>query len=250
MLRLGIRGDAVAKDSAPAARTAESSGVGDVRRRVPAKTRDMASTRTTTVLIALSSAVFLAGCSDSTTSSDSGSGATQAPNETAAVAWAGGVCAASTELREQVRTGQAQLDPASSSTSLDQVRTQVRDRVTAVRQSAAALGTALSALPTGADPQVTAARQQLQTDVGRVKAAVDQLGSAADEVAAADSTTEVATGLMTLKAALAGTANDLATYLESLRGTIASAEQAIRDAFGAAPACQDLAARATPTASP
>jgi len=28
VLRLGIRGDAVAKDSAPAARTAESSGVG------------------------------------------------------------------------------------------------------------------------------------------------------------------------------------------------------------------------------
>jgi hypothetical protein len=212
--------------------------------------------RTSPAVLALSFAVLLAGCGDSTSPSGAGPevttpAVTQAPRATSATVWAGGVCAASRDLRESVRAGQAlQIDPANASTSLDQAKAQVRDRVAAVQQSATALGSALSAVPTDADPAVTAARQQLQADADRAKAAADQLGAAASQVAQASSAVEVAAGLVPLKAALTGTANDVETYLESLRGTVGSREQPVRDAFGAAPACQDLAASATATASP
>ena len=214
----------------------------------------MVLSRANAVVAALSSAVLLAGCgsSDSPPASES-AGPTPMPTQTqsAAVTWADGVCLATTDLRDSVRAGEAlQIDPSSGATSVDQARAQVRERVTAVQQSAAALKSALSALPAGADPQVTAAQQQLQTASGRAQAAVDQLGAAATQVADAGTAAEIARALVNLKAALSGTANDLATYLETLRGAVNSGEQALRDTFGAAPACQELAVSATATASP
>jgi hypothetical protein len=208
--------------------------------------------RTNAVIVALCSAVLLAACGNAETPSGSASaGPTTTPTQAAAVTWADGVCSASTDLRDSVRAGESlQFDPSSSSTSLDQAKAQVRDRVTTVQQSAAALASALSAVPPGADPALTAAQQQLQTAAGRAQAATEQLGAAADQVAAADTATEVAAGLVALKAALTGTANDLATYLESLRATVTSGEDALRSAFGGAPACQELAASPSATASP
>jgi hypothetical protein len=214
----------------------------------------MALSRIKAVVIALSSAVLITGCGDSGSSSGSGSGGstpTPTPTQNAAVAWADGVCSASTRLTDAVReVGAAlQVDPSSSATSLDQARAQVRDRVTAVQQAVASLDSAISAMPAGADPQLAATRQQLQTASQRARSAIDQLGAAARQVADAETATEMAAGVVTLKAALTGTANDLATYREALRNTVNGAGQAVRDAFGAAPACKDLAASATPTAT-
>ena len=78
---------------------------------------------------------------------------------------------------------------------------------------------------------------------------VDQLGAAASQVTDAGTASEVAAGLVSLKATFAGTATDVATYREALRGTVNGAGQAARNAFGAAPACQDIAASRTATAT-
>jgi methyl-accepting chemotaxis protein len=218
----------------------------------PGRLGHMAMTRTIALFVALSSAVLLAGCGDSKSPSDSASGApTQTSTQAAAGTWANGVCSASADLRASVRNGQAlQLDPGSSSTSLDQAKTQVRDRVTAVQQAAASLKSALKDVPEGADPQVTAAQQQLQTDSERVQTAVDQLGAAAGQVGAASTAIELAKALAAFKAALTATANDLETYVRSLRSTVNSTEQSLKNAFGAAPACQQLSASPTATTSP
>jgi hypothetical protein len=203
----------------------------------------MALFRTTAIAFALSSTVLLAGCNDSNSAPGSGSGS-PTPTPGAAVAWASSVCSASTELQASVQDADKALQVHSSSpaTSLDQARAEVGDHVAAVQQSAASLRSALSAVPTGVDPQWAAVQQQLQTASKRAQGAVDQLGAAAGQVANAQTAADVATSLATLKAGLVGTAHDLATYLESLRGTVNGGERAVRNAFDAAPACQGLTA--------
>jgi phage shock protein A len=138
--------------------------------------------------------------------------------------------------------GELQVQPSGSTTSLDQMRTEVRGRVTAVQQSAASPDSALSAVPAEADPELAAARPELQTASQRAQSAVEQLGAAVGKVADAGTAAEAAAGLPGLKAALTGTANDLQAYLESLRTTVNGGEEAIRSSFGAAPACKDVAA--------
>lgn len=210
----------------------------------------MALSRTTLVLAALLSAVPLAGCGGPDAApSATATSPSPAPSSGAAASWAGDVCSASTALQESVQqmTGAVQTDSSSSSTSLDQTKAQVNDRVRAVQQSAASLDAALSAVPQGADPAVATAQQQLQTASQRAQDAVAQLGDAARQVANAGTAAELATGLVTLKAALTGTAADLGTYLDSLRSTVDSQTEAVREAFSAAPTCANIGP--TPSAS-
>jgi hypothetical protein len=84
-----------------------------------------------------------------------------------------------------------------------------------------------------------------QTASGQARDAVDQLGAAAEQVANAGSAAELAADLPPLKAALTAAADDLAAYGASLRG-INGGEQAVRDAFGAAPACRHVDPTVTP----
>jgi hypothetical protein len=208
----------------------------------------MAMSRTTSTVLAMSTAVLLAGCSDadSTVGPEPGS---PAPTPDAAVVWANSVCSASTDLQASVRdAGDAlQSDLSPPAPSLEQAKAEMRGHVDALRQSAAALAGTLSGMPAGADAQ-SAVRSELETASQGAQAAVEQLRTAAGQVAEAQTASELAAGLATLKSALTRTAAGLTTYLESLRGTVGAREQAARDSFGAAPACQELTA--SPTASP
>lgn len=202
----------------------------------------MVFSRLSIVLAMLSSAVLLAGCGGSDTASDSGpSGTASATTQDAVVTWADGVCSASADLLESVRSvGALQIDSSGSQTSLDHARAQVRDGVQAVQGSAKSLNQALADVPAEANPELTAARDELQAASERAHTAVDQLAEAASGVADAQSASAMATSLVALKAAATGTANDLAAYLQSLRGTLTGGGQAVQDAFAAAPACQKL----------
>jgi ABC-type transporter Mla subunit MlaD len=210
----------------------------------------MTLSRATTIVV-LGSALLLAGCSDSDSGSDTGSTSaatepTPTPTSAAAIAWADGVCSASTELQESVRAvrGTLQFDP--STASLGQARQQVRDSVTAVQQAATSLGTALAA-SAGSGSELAAAQQELQAASQQAKQGADELGAAAGQVTDARTPAQLATNLGALKAALSGAANDLETYLATLRSTVTGGGQAVQDTFNAAPACQ--AAIATPTPS-
>ncbi|GAA3383603.1 hypothetical protein GCM10020369_10080 [Cryptosporangium minutisporangium] len=196
------------------------------------------------MLTVSSCALLLSGCGESTTPSET------EPSTTAAVAWADGVCAASADLRASVRSGQTlQLAPAGSRASLDEARTQVRDRVAETRQSAAALNTAVTAVPPEAGAEVEEAQRQLAAQADDVRMEVDQLGTAADEVAAANSARAMGTALVGVKNALSDAAREVTALVGLLRDTTTGAGQSVRDAFGAAPACQKLDATPAPTSS-
>jgi hypothetical protein len=207
----------------------------------------MVLSRATAIVVALCSAALITGCGESGPGSRSESGGPTAmptPTRDAATAWADSVCSASTELRKSVQeVGEAlKVNSSGSTTSLDQARTQVRDRVATVQQSAASLDSTLSAVPAGTDPELQAAQQQLKTASQRAQDKVGQLGAAAAQLADASTPPDTAASLVTMKAALTGTANDLASYRESLHVTVNGGTQVVRDAFGSAPACQDLTA--------
>lgn len=207
--------------------------------------------RTTIVIVTLISAVSLAGCGDPDTSTATPppppASAPAAAPASASVAWAQGVCVASTGLRESVRQLSAAVptDPSSSSTTADQVRAEVGTRVDAVQQSAASVQTALTALPAGADPELVAAQQQLQTASQRAQQAVEQLGPAADKVTAATTAAQTTAAVVSLAATLAGTVRDVGAYLDALRGSLNSRSEAVRSAFGAAPACAGVSSSAS-----
>jgi hypothetical protein len=208
-------------------------------------TQPMAMSRTTTIVLALSAAVLLAGCSDADSTSGSGSaGPTPAPD--AAVAWANAVCTASTDLQASVQDAAAALETDLSGpvTSVDQAKAEVRGHAEAVQQSAAALARTLSGAPVGADQQ-SAVLTELETASRGAQAAVDQVRTAAGQVADAQTAAELTAGLSTLKSAVTDTAAGLKSYLASLRGTVGAGEQAAKESFGAAPACQELTASAT-----
>jgi hypothetical protein len=208
----------------------------------------MALSRTTAIVLTASAAVLLVGCgnTDSAQQSPSVASAPSAAPD-AGVTWADGVCSASSDLRTSVAGVGAALkvDRSPSAGSLASLRTEVRDSVTAVQQSAASLDSALSAVPQGADARLTTAQQQLQTAAQQAHAAIDELGTAAGQVTNAGSASELAAGLRPLRAALTGTADALAAYFTSLQGMVNGGEQAVRDAFGGAPACRDVAPTAT-----
>ena len=211
----------------------------------------MALSRTTIVIAILFSAVSLAACGESEAPPSSAPPApTTAPGATpaaASVAWAQGVCTASTGLRESLRQLSAAVptDPSSSATTMDQIRAEVGTRVDAVQQSAQSVHTAVTALPAGADPEIVAVQQQLQTASQRVQQSADQLRVAAGEVTAAQSRAETATALVSLTSTLAGTAKDVGVYLDALRASVDSRTGTVRAAFAAVPAC----AGASPSAS-
>jgi hypothetical protein len=220
------------------------------------KTQAMALSRTTIVLAALFSVVSLAGCGSSEAPSSSAPPTSAPPTSAAPNAsadasgtWAQGVCLASTDLRESIgkMSGPVSIDSSGSSTSVDQVHAEVNARIAAVRQSATALQTALTALPAGADPELVATQQQLQTAAQRAQQAVGQLSDAATKVADATTAATLATALAALTATLTGTSADVNAYLDALRGSVGSGQEAVQRAFGAAPACADV--RPTSSAS-
>ena len=139
----------------------------------------MAIPRTTAVLAALSSAVLAVGCDT-----------VQDPPD---VATAG-------------------THPTGPTTSLDQARTEVGERVEEVRQSAAALGTAVTAVPAGVDPELVAAQQELQTASQRAQQASINSARPPARVTDAQNSAELAAALVTLKPALTATATDVSGY--------------------------------------
>jgi hypothetical protein len=205
----------------------------------------MALSRITTIALGLSAAVILAGCSDSNSAGDSGS-ASPTPSPGVAVAWANAVCTASIDLRTSIQEAGKALEPAlsGSATSLAETQKEVRAQADAVQQSAANLARTLSGVPVGADPQMPVL-SELEAASRGAQAAIEQLRAAAGQVADAQTTAELTAALTTLKSTLTASAQGLATYLASLRGTVGAGEQAAQESFGSAPACQELSASAT-----
>src|SRR5436305_10745746 len=164
-----------------------------------------------TLVTALTAVALATGCSGSPETTGSApptgtQGAVAAPAPEA-VAWADGICSASTKLEASVQqvTAGLQIDPSASATALDQTKAQTRDRVTAVQHAANDLRTAAAAVPSQARDSVAAVQQQLAATADRARRAADQLAATAQQLADAQTTADTTAALAATATALAAT---------------------------------------------
>jgi hypothetical protein len=211
----------------------------------------MAKSRVIAIALSLSSAVLLVGCGDSESPSTNG---TSSPASTpdATVAWANGVCTASTELQASLRSADEAIKAGASSApnAPDSVKAEVKDSVAEVHDSAANLARILSGVPGGVVPQTAQAQEQLLTAGKQAQESTDRVEAAGDKVAGASTAEELTSSVEGLKTAAETAAADLTVYLEAVRGVVAGSAEAVRYAFESAPACQSLIAPASAAPSP
>jgi hypothetical protein len=158
----------------------------------------------------------------------------------AGVQWADGVCSARSDLSEAVSALNDSLtfDPAQAS-SLDQAKTQVQDRVDAVRQAGADLKAAVADVPDGVDADVAAAQEDLTTEAADVTESVTAVGDALSTATSATSAGEFATALAAAGVAAAAAKNAVGEFADTVQGYGSSSSSALKDAFNEAPACRE-----------
>ncbi|GID93790.1 hypothetical protein ACFQFC_07120 [Amorphoplanes digitatis] len=208
----------------------------------------MAQSRVTAIFLTLSSAVLLAACGDSDSPSTNGSAGPETTSD-ATVAWANGVCTASTELDASVQSAGDKIRAVDASTAPDEVRSQVKSSVTEVQDAAANLARILAGKPGGVVPETAQAQEDLLVAGAAAQSSVDKLNSASDQVGDAKTPEELTSSLAGLKTAATEAATGLAAYREAVRNVAVGSAEAVKYAFQAAPACQSLivAASASPS---
>jgi hypothetical protein len=199
--------------------------------------------------VALLAGALLAGCSD-TGGGSSPTAQASGDADAGVVAWADGVCTATTDLEaavQEVSTG-LQVDPTASGEALDRARTEVAERVGAVRVAADDLRAAVSTSPPGVlSKELAAAQDELSATADRAHAAVEELAAQGAALADAGTPAGTAAALTAAGGALAAVGTGVQTYLASLRESADSQDPVLREAFAEAPACKARKASASPS---
>jgi hypothetical protein len=178
-------------------------------------------------------AVLLAGCSGEGESEPSPAAQASRATDAGVVMWADGVCAATTDLEDAVAQVTAALQPG------PEAKTEVTERVGAVRVAVDDLRAAVNTSPPGVvSEEVAAARDELSAATGSAGAAAEDLAAQGTTLAEAQTPAELATALSAAGAALATVGTEVRAYLTSLREAAASRDPALKSAFAEAPACQ------------
>ena len=195
--------------------------------------------RTAALALALFALVTLAGCGSSGTSAPS-SGATVSASP--ATQWAGAVCSSVQSLEQSLKnlTGEITTNENGSKSNLSQVKQQLLKRVGEVQSAASSLATTVQNPSASADQQLKTAQQQLKTASDQSQQALQQVKSAATQLQSASTSAAFTKSAVALGTAALGAATDVGSVLSSLKQYASSAHASVKNAFGNAPACQDL----------
>jgi hypothetical protein len=199
-------------------------------------------------LVALVAVALLAGCSEASDDGTTTPSAESSGADAGVVTWAGGVCAATTDFEAAVQQMTAALR-AAPGTPPDQVRTEVSERVGAVRGAADDLRAAVSTSPPGElSKAVATAQDELAATADRARTASEELAAQGEQLAAAQTPAETADALAAARGAFQEAAAGVQAYLASLSATAASRDPVLSNAFAEAPACKARAG-ASPSSS-
>jgi TolA-binding protein len=168
--------------------------------------------------------VLAAGCSD---------------DASPTTGWADGVCSAWSELSADIRglTDGLSLDSLSQE-SLQNLQTELEDRLSAIQASAQNLADAITDTPEGAGQAVEDAQQELSTDADEVRAGLDTIGQAFQGLSAATSGEDVTAVLSDAQAGLTATGQALTSLDDTVRGYASAADDTLQQAFDDAQSCQ------------
>lgn len=169
-------------------------------------------------------------------------------DDSPATQWADGVCSAWSELRTDVSglTSGLSVD-ARTPEALESLRTEVEDRLAAIRASAQNLADAITDTPEGSDQAVEDARQELSDEADDVRAGLDAVGQALQGVAGATSREDVTTALSGAQAALTETGQALTSLADTAGGYASAADDTLQQAFDDARSCQQTRTGGTPS---
>ncbi|WP_157987594.1 hypothetical protein [Jiangella endophytica] len=153
--------------------------------------------------------------------------------------WADGVCSAWNELAADVRGLTEGLNVDSlTPEALDQLSSEISDRVDAVQASAQNLTEAIADTPEGADQAIENAQKELADEADDVRAGLDDTGQAIQGLADATTAEDVTSALSDAQAGLTQTGQALSTLGDTVAGYLSSADDTLRQAFDDAQSCQ------------
>ncbi|SDT07523.1 membrane lipoprotein lipid attachment site-containing protein [Jiangella sp. DSM 45060] len=175
-------------------------------------------------ILGLVAVALLAGCSS---------------EDSAETQWADGVCSAWNELSSDLRgvTDGLNVDSLSPE-ALDQLSSEITERVDAVQASAENLAEAIADTPEGADQAVESAQQELGDEAGDVRAGLDATGQAVQSLSGATTGQDITSALSDAQAALTQTGQALGTLGDTVAGYVSAADDTLRQAFDDAQSCQ------------
>ncbi|TDC52898.1 hypothetical protein E1212_07070 [Jiangella ureilytica] len=171
-----------------------------------------------------------------------------AEDDSPATQWADGVCSAWSELRTDVSglTSGLSLD-AVTPEALDSLRSELEDRLAAIRAGAQNLADAIADTPDGADQAVEDAQQELSGQTDEVRAGLDAVGQALQGVSGATSGEDVTTALSDAQAGLSETGQALTALGDTVGGYASAADDTLQQAFDDARSCQQTRTGGTPS---
>ena len=155
--------------------------------------------------------------------------------------WADSVCSAADDVSSSLSglTDALDVDTGSGAgEAMDQIQSELSDRVDDVQQSVAALSDAVTELPTDASAAITSAEEDLSSDAEALKSSFEGLSGALSKAADASDAEAFTTALTESSTELAATQDALATLANDIGDYAQSSEAAVRQAFEEAPSCQ------------
>ena len=188
------------------------------------------------LVLATGATLAAAGCSGS--SSDAGSPTPSATNGSSAssdaVAWAGDVC----DATSQVKTSVAGIaSAAAAGVASGDAQKQVEAQAAQVRSSLESLASTVGNPPKGTDDAVT---QSLQTTTDSLQRSGRQLQASLEQLQSANGALDTATGLAAVAAAARATLGDLQQTVSTVGQALDDKSSALGQAFASAPSCVAL----------
>lgn len=186
--------------------------------------------------VGLAALLALTACGWSGASDDA---ASSSPAVSDTVAWAGGVCQRTDELKASIDAigTSISVDPGADATALDQITEQLAPQVEAVKGDVVDLASALAEVPAGSDPTVAAAAQTLTTAREALQTSSDALKAAVQTFQDAQGPANRLLALKDVVSAFGTVKTDAEAFTAALTVVGTSTDAVVKDAFAQAPEC-------------
>jgi uncharacterized protein YoxC len=181
--------------------------------------------------------VTLSACTSSGAPAAGGSPGT-APAAT--VQWAGSVCSSVQKLNQSVRNLTSALTTGSRNSDLSQLGQQLKSRTDAVVAAAQDVSSSVQNVPASASQAVKNAGQNLQSAANASKQSLQRLQTNMSQLGSDTTSAQFAEDFASVGGAATTAAGDVGALLRSVQGYASSGQSEMQQAFGNAPACQQL----------
>src|SRR5262245_5848986 len=155
-------------------------------------------------------------------------------------AWANDVCQGADQVSSSISglTDSIKIDSGSGTSALQQAQTELTNRVNTVQEDIGDLGDTITDLPDNTNDAITQASDQLNDDAQQLSDSVSDLTGATQKAADATDAQAFTAAIAEATSSLSATKDALGSLTDNLSSYLTSADDALKQAFNDAPACQ------------